>query len=89
MRALHEMRNQHGQKPEQAIPAITEPKYNGIVQEWCAQAGCKTGERAADVFLAVLSHKAGQATSGTTPPMAAASLLMEQLYKLLKPLFWT
>ena len=37
----------------------------------CSQAGCKTGERAADVFLAVLSHKAGARTSGTPTPMAA------------------
>jgi sRNA-binding regulator protein Hfq len=40
---------------KQISPAITEPKYKGIIQEWCARAGCLVGEYALDILLAALA----------------------------------
>ena len=67
---IYTMLQELGNRPEtqQTHPALTEPKYNGIVQEWCAQAGCKVGDIGVDVLIAVIAHKAGGSSNTTTTP---------------------
>ena len=52
-------------RPHRSQNPITDPKYEGIVQECCA----KAGDKVADALLIVLVHKIGGAFQGTEPPM--------------------
>ena len=74
MKVLQDRINPTRSATKQPIVALTEPKYNGIVQEWCAQAG----DFGADVLLAILSHKAGtslgQPPTGMAPQFAAVGV---------------
>ena len=55
-------------KTEQEMPALVEPRYKGVVQEWCAWAGCKGGDTLCNIMLALLGHKVGEISSGGLPP---------------------
>jgi len=66
-------------------PALTEQKYQGIVQEYCARIGCKLGSIGPDILIMALTHKAGNIEFGATPPMAigpnGAAIVVEMVAK--------
>ncbi len=63
-----ELRYPNRPKTEQAMPALVEPKYKGVMQEWCAWTGCKGGDVLCNIMLAALGHKVGEISSGLKPP---------------------
>ncbi len=72
LQILQNLRDGHATKKEKNAD-IADTKYSGIVQEWCAYIGCKSGDLAFDILTVILLHKAGTGTSGTTPPAAATA----------------
>ena len=68
VKEMQELRYPNRPKPEQVTPAIVEPKYKGVIQEWCAKAGCKLGDLGFVVMQAVITHKIGGISSGLQPP---------------------
>ena len=68
VKEIQELRYPNRPKPEQAAPASIEPKYNGVMQEWCAKAGCKLGDLGFTVMQVAITHKIGSISSGLKPP---------------------
>ena len=67
-RIMQDINHPNKPKTEQEMPALVEPRYKGVVQEWCAWAGCKGGDTLCNIMLALLGHKVGEISSGGLPP---------------------
>ena len=68
VKEMQELRYPNRPEPEQAAPVLVEPKYKGVIQEWCAGAGCKGGDLGFMVMQAVITHKIAGISSGLKPP---------------------